>query len=145
MDTPRSILTHLRGQAASLADLSTATGASLPTVRRAVQDLVATRWIRPVGREEATGGRPATLFGLDERVHTVIGVHLAHPGMRMVATDLTGRIVASEVPDLYDLDPAAVHAAVRAFVTRLRADLPGRRPLGVAVATPATSTRRPAR
>jgi predicted NBD/HSP70 family sugar kinase len=136
MDTPRSILTHLRGQAASLADLAAATGASLPTVRRAVQDLVATRWIRPVGREEATGGRPATLFGLDDRVHTVIGVHLAHPGMRMVATDLTGRIVASEVPDFYDLDPDAVHAAVRAFVKRLREDLPERRPLGVAVATP---------
>jgi predicted NBD/HSP70 family sugar kinase len=136
MDTPRSILTHLRGQAASLADLAATTGASLPTVRRAVQDLVTARWIRPVGREEATGGRPATLFGLDDRVHTVIGVHLAHPGMRMVATDLNGRIVASEVPDLYDLDPDAVHAAVRAFVTRLRADLPERRPLGVAVATP---------
>lgn len=136
MDTPRSILTHLRGKAASLADLATATGASLPTVRRAVQDLVATRWIRSVGREEATGGRPATLFGLDDRVHTVIGVHLAHPGMRMVATDLTGRIVADEVPDLYELDPDAVHAAVAAFATRLGSDLPDRRPLGVAVATP---------
>jgi predicted NBD/HSP70 family sugar kinase len=136
MDTSRSILAHLRAQPASLADLAAATGASLPTVRRAVQDLVAARWIRAVGREEATGGRPATLFGLDDAVHTVIGVHLAHPGMRLVATDLRGRIVAEEVPELVDLDPDAVHAAVLAFLQRLRADLPGRRPLGVGVATP---------
>lgn len=137
MDTQRSILAQLVARPASLAGLGAVTGVSLPTLRRAVQELVAGRWIRVVGREEATGGRPANLFGLDTDVHTLIGVHLAHPGMRIVATDLTGRILDDEVPDgLFDLEPDAVHAAIAGFLDRFGRRRSGRRPLGIGVATP---------
>lgn len=137
MDTQRSILAQLVSRPASLADLGAATGVSLPTLRRAVQELGAGRWIRVVGREEGTGGRPANLFGLDTDVHTLIGVHLAHPGMRIVATDLTGAILDDVVPGgLFELEPDAVHAAVADFLAGFRRRRPERRPLGIGVATP---------
>ena len=50
MDTPRSIVTHLLARPMSLAELGAATGVSLPTLRRAVHDLVEARWLRIVGR-----------------------------------------------------------------------------------------------
>lgn len=137
MDMQRSILSQLAGRPMSLADLASATGTSLPTLRRAVQELTSARWTRVVGREEATGGRPANLFGLDDDVLTVIGVHLAHPGMRLVATDLTGTVLDDVVPDeLYDLEPDAVHQAVLAFLADVRRRRPGRRVVGLGIATP---------
>ena len=137
MDTRRSILTQLAGRPMSLAGLAGATGASLPTLRRAVHELTSSRWIRVVGREEATGGRPANLFGLDDDVLTLVGVHLAHPGMRLVATDLTGRVLDDVVPPkLYDLEPDAVHRAVLAFLADLRRRRPHRRVVGLGIATP---------
>ena len=137
MDTRRSILTQLAGRPMSLADLAGATGASLPTLRRAVHELASARWVRVVGREGATGGRPANLFGLDDDVLTLVGVHLAHPGMRLVATDLTGRVLDDVVPsELIDLEPDAVHQAVLAFLADLRRRRPHRRVVGLGIATP---------
>lgn len=137
MDMQRSILTQLASRPMSLADLAVATGTSLPTLRRAVQELTSARWTRVVGREEATGGRPANLFGLDDDVLTLVGVHLAHPGMRLVATDLTGRVLDDVVPDeLVDLEPDAVHQAVLAFLADLRRRRPERRVVGLGIATP---------
>lgn len=137
MDMQRSILTQLVGRPMSLADLAAATGTSLPTLRRAVQKLTSAQWTRVVGREEATGGRPANLFGLDDDVLTLIGVHLAHPGMRLVATDLTGRVLDDVVPDeLVDLEPDAVHQAVLTFLADLRRRRPHRRVVGLGIATP---------
>jgi predicted NBD/HSP70 family sugar kinase len=121
----------------SLAELVAATGASLPTVRRAVQRLTRERWIRIVGREGDTGGRPANLFGFDDAVRTVVGVHLAHPGMRLVATDLAGTPLAVSVPeDLDQLEPDRVVAEVEAFLRAFRRERPKREVLGLGVATP---------
>ncbi|MEZ4555504.1 MAG: hypothetical protein R2854_03470 [Caldilineaceae bacterium] len=64
----------------SLADLQQATQVSLPTLRRAVQDLTDARWIRVVGQAEANGGRPAMLFGADTTRFLLVGVHLQLPG-----------------------------------------------------------------
>lgn len=137
MDLRRAILAHLLRRPMSLADLGTETGASLPTLRRGVHELVAQSLVRPVGRETGTGGRPATLFGLDDEVHTIVGIHLAHPGMRLVATDLAGTVVDEVVPErLYDLEPDQVHAEVLAYLARLGRRFPERRILGIGVATP---------
>lgn len=137
MDTQRTILARLLERPASLAELSEATGASLPTVRRAVQHLQRARWLRIVGREEGTGGRPAKRFGIDDAVHTVVGVHLAHPGLRLVATDVSGRVLETHAPEgVQDLDPEIVDREVATFVERLRSRHPERRVLGSGVATP---------
>lgn len=137
MDTRRAILLHLMTRPMSLSDLGVAMGTSLPTLRRAVKELADGEWIRVVGRAEDTGGRPAQLFGLDTSVQTAVGVHLAHPGMVLVATDLAGEIVERHIPGgIYELEPDAVYAAVLAFLETLRARHPERRVLGIGVATP---------
>lgn len=137
MDLPRSILSTLAARPASLADLTAATGASLPTLRRAMADLEAGGWLTVVDREAATGGRPANLFGLNPKTKTVIGVHLAHPGMRIVATNLLGTVVHEAVPEgLVDLEPEAVYAAVGDFIADLRARHADREAIGLGVATP---------
>lgn len=137
MDTRRSILAHLLVRSASLAELGDVTGASLPTVRRAVHELERDRWVRVVGREQATGGRPANRFGIDGGVYAVVGAHLAHPGMRLVATDLSGHgVEASTPPDVGSLDAETVQREVRRFLEHLRVRHPSRRVLGLGVATP---------
>ncbi len=137
MDTPRSIVTHLLARPMSLAELGAATGVSLPTLRRAVHDLVEARWVRIVGRAEATGGRPANLFGIDPGRHTLVGVHLEHPGMRLVATDLAGEVLDERVPQgVESLEPDAVHAIVLDYLASLRERLPERAWLGLGLASP---------
>ncbi|MEX2501499.1 MAG: ROK family transcriptional regulator, partial [Trueperaceae bacterium] len=137
MDTQRAIVTRLLAQPASLAELSDATGTSLPTVRRAVHDLERGRWVRVVGRADGTGGRPANRYGIDASTHTVIGVHLAHPGMRLVATDLAGAVLDGVVlTSGKHLRPETVYADVLAFRDRVRSAMPERHLLGLGVATP---------
>lgn len=137
MDTQRLILARLLARPMSLADLGGATGASLPTLRRALSALERERWVGVVGQVSRTGGRPAKLFGVDPSVHTVVGVHLVHPGMRLVVTDLSGAVLDAYVPeDLEELEPDAVHGAVLAYLERFAERFRERRLVGLALATP---------
>lgn len=137
MDIRSSIVTKLLKRPSSLADLAERTGASLPTIRRAVAELERDFWVTNSGRVESTGGRPAKLYSLDLRFRTLVGVHLAHPGMRLVATDLHGNVVASTAPnDLIELDPETVHTAIVRFVDGLRSEHQQRHLSGIGVATP---------
>ena len=137
MDTQRAILLNLMTRPMQLSELAAATGASMPTLRRAVRELEDDDWIRIVGRADDTGGRPAQIFGVDDRSQTVVGVHLAHPGMHLVATDLSGGVVARHVPlDVWDLQPEDVYAEVSTFVRAVREEHRSRRIIGIGVATP---------
>lgn len=137
MDTPRSIVNQLLARPMSLAELGAATGVSLPTLRRAIADLQAARWVRIAGRAEATGGRPANLFGIDAGRYALVGVHLEHPGMRLVATDVVGEVLDERVPEgVASLVPEAVHAIVLDYLTALRGRLPERTLLGLGLASP---------
>lgn len=137
MDTQRAIVSRLLARPQSLADLREATGVSLPTLRRAVQALLEDGWLRVAGRALGTGGRPATLYGVDPTHHLLVGVLLEHPGMRLVATDLLGQVLDERVPDgVGDLDPELVVGHVRAYLTHLRARFRDRRPVGLGVASP---------
>ncbi|MEZ4719331.1 MAG: helix-turn-helix domain-containing protein [Caldilineaceae bacterium] len=73
MSLPRAVIRHVLSTPMSLADLQQATQVSLPTLRRAVQDLTDARWIRVVGQAEANGGRPAMLFGADTTRFLLVG------------------------------------------------------------------------
>ncbi|MBA2667540.1 MAG: ROK family protein [Trueperaceae bacterium] len=137
MDTPRAIVTHLLTQPLSLAGLGSATGSSLPTLRRAIRDLQEARWVSIVGREVDTGGRPANLFGVDADAIALIGVHVEHPGMRLVATDLTGAVLDErELPGDGILELDTVDRAIGSYLEHVRARFPGRRVLGLALASP---------
>jgi predicted NBD/HSP70 family sugar kinase len=137
MDTQRAVVSRLLARPLSLADLRDATGISVPTLRRAVQALADAGWLRVAGRALGTGGRPATLYGIDPSHHLLVGVLLEHPGLRLVATDLLGHVLDERVPDgVGDLDPDAVVAHVVAYLTHLRARFRHRRLVGLGVASP---------
>ena len=137
MSLPHEIVRQVLNQPQPLAALQRATEVSLPTLRRAVQELTEARWITVVGQAQARGGRPAMLFGLDNSRYLLLGVHLQLPGMRLVTSDLTGHVYKEE--KLFDRAVPAPEEAVQAvadYVARVRSQFPQRTLLGVGVASP---------
>lgn len=132
-----TIIKHLRVSPLSLAELQLLTQVSLPTLRKAVQELIEAQWVRVVGQAQTAGGRPAMLYGLDDRLHITVGVHLQLPGMRLIASDLTGAvldeyvILHAEVPR-----PDDAVQSIAEYVAHVRQALPRRNILGVGIATP---------
>ncbi len=131
------ILKTLLQQQASIADLQENTQVSLPTLRKALQELTDERWIRIVGQADTNGGRPAMLFGLDDSHFLLIGLHLQLPGVRLVTADLAGNVVhieeayAGKVPR-----PDQVIQLVTRYFATIQAEFPDREVIGVGVATP---------
>ena len=136
MSQRSDLLRHLLREPRTLAELVELSGASLPTVRRIVGDACDYRLVRVVGREPSRGGRPPQRFGLDPGGALVVGVHLVHPGMRLVAATLTGDRLDEEVPDVGPLAPDDVPGRVARYVRRVRERYPDRPVLGVGIATP---------
>lgn len=137
MTLHRSILKTLTSGSLSLADLQMATAVSLPTLRKAVQELTAARWIRVVGQAEANGGRPAMLFGLDSTHYLVVAVHLQLPGVHLATCDLYGNVL--DTRDLFDKvipSPTEVVQAITGYVEWARSAFNNRAILGVGLATP---------
>ena len=136
MSQRSDLLRHLLREPRTLAELVELSGASLPTVRRIVGELGEERLVRVVGHDPSRGGRPAKRYGLDPGGALVVGVHLVHPGMRLVAASLTGDRLDEEVPDVGPLDPDDVPRRVARYVRRVRERHLGRPILGVGIATP---------
>jgi predicted NBD/HSP70 family sugar kinase len=137
MPLHQSILRQLLTAPASLADLQAATQVSLPTLRKAVQELSEAHWIRVVGQAEANGGRPAMLFGMDDLQFAVIGLHLQLPGLRLILSDLNGQVLDERA--LFDEVVPTLNETARAvsdYVARIRARFPERRLLGIGIAAP---------
>ena len=137
MNPHTDIVRLLRVHPQSLAALQRKTGVSLPTLRKAVQELSDARWVRVVGQAEANGGRPPALFGLDGDYYALIGVHLQLPGMRMATTDLTGRVLHDQriIHDRVPL-PEEVVESISEYVEKVRDVLQGRQLLGIGIASP---------
>lgn len=137
MSLQRTIVRLLLNSPMSLADLQLATQVSLPTLRRAVQELTDASWIRIVGQAEANGGRPAMLFGVDDSHYAIVGVHLQLPGLRLILSDLTGQVL--DMRELFDNSVPTPDESVQAageYVAHIRTTLATRQILGVGVATP---------
>lgn len=131
------IVKHLTNSPTSLADLQAATQVSLPTLRRAVQELIDSKWIRVVGQAEANGGRPAMLFGLDDRLLVIVGLHLQLPGIRLIMSDLSGNVL-DEFETFNGVVPMLNEAvgAVADYIAHIRAVFPERHILGIGIAAP---------
>lgn len=137
MSLHRIILRHLSSGSMSLADLQPVADVSLPTLRKAVYELVDARWVRVVGQAETSGGRPAMLFGLDDSHFLIVGVHLQLPGMRLIAADLRGNVLhAAELYRHEVPEPDAAMKAIQAYVSDVREQFAGRHVLGVGIASP---------
>ncbi len=137
MSLHSTILKQMRQHPTSLAKLQSITQVSLPTLRKAVQDLSDTQWIRVVGQAEANGGRPAKLFGMNDTIHVVIGIHIQLPGLRLIVTDLAGNILEEKemFRDMYP-EPNQVIQAIIDYVIDVRTRLSERNVLGLGIATP---------
>lgn len=131
------IIKSLQNSSMSLADLQQVTQVSLPTLRKATQELTDGRWIKVVGHSETNGGRPAMLFGLDDSFYAILGVHVQLPGMRMILADLNGGIL-DEV-EYFQGDnpgPAEVVQAIVEYTEYITRQFPDRTLLGVGLAAP---------
>ncbi|MGQ9908730.1 MAG: ROK family protein [Candidatus Flexifilum sp.] len=137
MQPHTGILRCLRQAPRSLADLQADVQVSLPTLRKAVQDLAEAHWIRIVGQGETNGGRPPKIYGLDTTYYAIVGVHLQLPGIHLITTDLSGTILHERRRfDEPASQPGGALAAIIDYVHEVRAALPGRVVLGIGIASP---------
>lgn len=137
MTLHRTIIKALLNNQLSLSDLQVITQVSLPTLRKAVQELTDAQWIHVAGQAEANGGRPAMLYGLNQRHFLIIGVHLQLPGIRLITTDLTGQVLdESEMFHKVVPTPDEVIGATGDYVERVRSQHHDRMILGIGIATP---------
>lgn len=132
-----TIIKILQANSLSLADLHPNTQVSLPTLRKAIQELSDSRWICVVGQAEANGGRPAMLFGLDESYYVIIGIHLQLPGIRLVVSDLVGNVLdEKEAFHQTQPSPEQVVQTIIEYVWDIQSRLHDRKVLGVGIAAP---------
>lgn len=137
MTVHKTILRQLLHEPATMAKLQAAAQVSLPTLRKAVQDLTEAGWIQVVGHAEANGGRPAMLYGVNESGAILAGLHLQLPGLHMIVTDLKGNVL--EERDLFEGEvPAQTQSitAVSEAMEEISAAYPGQRIIGIGIASP---------
>jgi predicted NBD/HSP70 family sugar kinase len=114
------------------------TGLSAAAVSRQCAELVASGLVRerPVRAPRSGVGRPHVPIDVDTRRHLVCGVHVALSHWTVVLMDLRGRVVAQRRVPHRDPAPTSVLADVATRTAAfLDEHLPGRRPIGVGVAT----------
>lgn len=132
-----SIISLLHEGAKTLAELRAATEVSLPTLRLALQELLDDGWIVPVGQSSPTGGRRATLYGLNANTHLVIGVHLEIPALNMIVSSLDGKIIDRiHQEDQKELVPDDAIRKIILYVQQIQDAYPDRKILGLGLATP---------
>jgi predicted NBD/HSP70 family sugar kinase len=117
--------------------LKTITQVSLPTLRLALQELSDSGWVCPIGQSLPTGGRRATLYGLNNQTHLIVGVHLEIPAINMIVSDLSGEIVdRTHQEDQEELLPDDAIRKIIDYVQLIRTKFPDRKLLGLGIATP---------
>lgn len=136
-DLETSIVNHLVSNGpAAFEDLKTATRVSSPTLMRALQNLSQTKWVGPIGRAMSTGGRPATMYGLDASTYALLGIQLELPGIRLVLTDLEDKLLAKTLFSIQGYSPSEVVGAIASNVKSLQTQYSNYRILGAGIATP---------
>lgn len=131
------ITKNLQARPMSLAELHPMTNVSLPTLRKAIQELTDSHWIRIVGQAEANGGRPAMLFGFDDSYYMLLGVHIQLPGIRLIISDFSGNVLDEK--DLFQQEEASPHQIMQAIIDyahEVQSRLEDRKLLGIGIAAP---------
>lgn len=130
-----TIIALLGREPRSLADLQVITQVSLPTLRQATQELKEGGWICPVGRRSSTGGRRATLYGLNGKSHIIIGIHLEVPALTMVVSGLDGQVIDRvHLSNADELRPDQAIKLISNYVRQVQAKFSDRRLLGIGLA-----------
>jgi predicted NBD/HSP70 family sugar kinase len=141
----RAVLAAVRfGRPVTRLDIATATGLSAATVSGLVTDLITdgvlVELAERVPAAGSAGGRPATALAVNPTLGTLIGIHLAHAGVRILLAGVDGTVRADHTYETdVDHQPTDTLEYVAATALDLVADLdiPHRELLGVGVAVSA--------
>ncbi|WP_110598348.1 ROK family transcriptional regulator [Salinicola lusitanus] len=127
-----------RSPGLSRADIALRTGLTKATVGSVVQALVERGWLREGELHSRGGGRPGRALYLDGERHYMLGAEVGVKGLRLVACNLLGVVLASIHQEEPPTDPATTAKRLAALLVQLR-QAPGiadRRCLGLGVAVP---------
>ncbi|WP_342594860.1 ROK family transcriptional regulator [Salinicola lusitanus] len=127
-----------RSPGLSRADIALRTGLTKATVGSVVQALVERGWLREGELHSRGGGRPGRALYLDGERHCMLGAEVGVKGLRLVACNLLGVVLASIHQEEPPTDPATTAKRLAALLVQLR-QAPGiadRRCLGLGVAVP---------
>lgn len=80
----------------SIADLSHELGLSIPTVTKAVTELIKADFVCELGRQGPTGGRRPCIYGLNPSVGYFVGVNIKRKELDMCLTNFRGDILLSK-------------------------------------------------
>lgn len=108
------------GRPRTRTELAAMTGLARSTVAARIDTLMALGLVAPVGEAVSTGGRPSTQFAIASSGKVVFGVDVGASHVRIGASDLSGRILASR---LETIDIAAGPEVVLTRVAELGVEL----------------------
>ncbi|OLO03927.1 ROK family transcriptional regulator [Salinicola socius] len=127
-----------RSPGLSRADIALETGLTKATVGSVVQALVERGWLREGELHARGGGRPGRALYLDGDRHYMLGAEVGVKGLRLVACNLVGEILASCHREEPPTDPQTTAARLAGLLNRLRQApaIVERHCLGLGVAVP---------
>lgn len=94
-----------------IADLARHLDASIPKVTRIVSEMVSDGYLVELGKIGSSGGRRASLFGLNPNAGCFVGVHVGHEGLTVAVTDFPGNVlsVVESIPFHLESTESSVH------------------------------------
>jgi predicted NBD/HSP70 family sugar kinase len=127
-----------RSPGQSRADIALETGLTKATVGSVVQTLVERGWLREGELHARGGGRPGRALYLDGERHYMLGAEVGVKGLRLVACNLVGEILASSHQEEPPADPVSTATRLAKLLIQLRESpaIGERRCLGLGVAVP---------
>lgn len=122
----------------SRAELATRTHVTKVTVGTVVQDLIDGGWLTEGILQQGALGRPGRTLHLNDDGHVILGADVGVQGLRVVATTLTGRVLARQSLSAPTSDPDAAAADLARLIRAALNDpaVSGRQQLGLGVAAP---------
>ena len=111
-----------------IADFARHLDTSIPKVTRIVSEMIADGYLVELGKVESSGGRRASLFGLNPDVGYFVGIHVEHEGLTIAVTDFPGNVLhtVESIPFSLQNTEKSVHelvVRVRSCLESLKMDL----------------------
>ena len=112
-------------QGYSIGDFARILGASVPKVTRVVTEMVADGYLVDLGKTGSSGGRRASIFGLNPKAGYFVGIHVEQERITVAVTDLPGQPVhaVERIPFHLEKTEDSVHEMCLAVRKYLEAKL----------------------
>lgn len=122
----------------SRVELSERTGLSRPTISAIVEELLAAKLIREVGKGPSSGGRRPILLEFNATAYYIMGALFEGTTLSSIITDLEGRIVLKDETEIANTVGDKAVEKVIEFLKNLyrKSRLPPKKLLGVGIGVP---------